>query len=303
MRRTEKSLLFTVSLIVVCGFTILSLERALCGEGTRPLQSRPVDDELVRAMEFGREGFYEATRWAKEQGLDPGEALAVFMAGLDYDLKGVKGGSLSRKRYARWRDQLRESEWERLARIYGGLAKDLQVFPIPRNSDAACAFPTYGNDWGNPRTFGGDRRHEGCDIMGDRYEDGTYPVVSMTDGVVEKLGWLRLGGWRVGIRSESGIYYYYAHLDSYADGLAVGNEVKAGERLGMMGSTGYSEVEGTSGNFAVHLHVGIYVPLEGQEDISVNPYYLMKYLEKRHVITEQYPWRERPENPVDSNTQ
>ncbi len=301
MRRTEKSLFFTVSLIVVCGFAILSLERYLCGERPRQVLSRTADDELVRAMEFGQEGFYGVTAWAEEQGVDPGEALAVFMAGLDYDMRGVRGGTLSRKRYARWRDQLQDEAFERLAQIYAGLAKDLQVFPIPRNSDPACAFPSYGNDWGNPRTFGGDRRHEGCDIMGDQYEDGTYPVVSMTDGVVEKLGWLRLGGWRVGIRSESGIYYYYAHLDSYAEGLEIGNEVRAGQQIGRMGSTGYSEIEGTSGNFAVHLHVGIYVPLKGQEDISVNPYYLMQYLENGHVITEDYSWQEPSENPAESS--
>lgn len=303
MKRTEKSLLFTVSLIVVCGFTILSLERYLCGQRAGQVQSRTVDDELVRAMEFGLEGFYEVTAWAGKQGEDPGEALAVVMAGLDYDLRGVKGGTLSRKQYVRWKESLQEEANGALVQIYAGLVKDLQVFPVPRNSDPSCAFPSYGNDWGNPRTFGGDRRHEGCDIMGDRYEDGTYPVVSMTDGVVEKLGWLRLGGWRVGIRSESGIYYYYAHLDSYAEGLEIGKEVRAGERIGMMGSTGYSEVEGTRGNFAVHLHVGIYVPLKGQEDISVNPYFLMKYLEKRHVITQTYPWREPSESPAESNTQ
>ena len=50
MRRTEKSLFFTVSLIVVCGFAILSLERYLCGERPRQVLSRTADDELVRAM-------------------------------------------------------------------------------------------------------------------------------------------------------------------------------------------------------------------------------------------------------------
>lgn len=176
--------------------------------------------------------------------------------------------------------------------LYKALISDLEVFPIPRNTDEDCRFPTYGNDWGAERTFGGERRHEGCDIMGDCYADGTYPVVSMTDGVVEKIGWLKLGGWRIGIRSDNGIYYYYAHLDSYADGMRAGNRVRAGQEIGRMGSTGYSTVEGTKGNFATHLHVGIYIPAEGREDVSINPYYLLRYLEDRHTMMAAYDWIE-----------
>ncbi len=41
---------------------------------------------------------------------------------------------------------------------------------------------------------------------------GLYPIVSMTDGGVTNLGWLEKGGYRVGITSDSGTYYYYAHL-------------------------------------------------------------------------------------------
>ena len=110
----------------------------------------------------------------------------------------------------------------------------------------------------------------------------------MTDGMVEQMGWLKLGGWRIGVRSDSGIYYYYAHLDSYADGIVKGSRVRAGDVLGFMGSTGYSTVEGTSGKFAVHLHVGIYVSTATQEELSVNPYYLMRYLEKGHVLKMEY---------------
>ncbi len=72
------------------------------------------------------------------------------------------------------------------------------------------------------RTFGGNRHHEGTDLMTTENERGIYPIVSMTDGVIEALGWLRLGGYRIGIRSSSGIYYYYAHMESYAEDLTEG---------------------------------------------------------------------------------
>ena len=52
----------------------------------------------------------------------------------------------------------------------------------------------FENSWMQSRTFGGDRGHEGCDIMASENVRGIYPVYSMTDGVVENIGWLRLGG-------------------------------------------------------------------------------------------------------------
>ncbi|MDY5881781.1 MAG: M23 family metallopeptidase, partial [Roseburia sp.] len=113
--------------------------------------------------------------------------------------------------------------------------------------------------------------HEGCDIMASVNERGIYPVYSMTDGVIEKIGWLPKGGYRIGVRSPSGGYFYYAHLAEYAKEFAIGEKVEAGGLLGLMGDTGYSEIEGTTGNFDVHLHVGIYVTIEGEE-VSVNAY-------------------------------
>ena len=114
---------------------------------------------------------------------------------------------------------------------------------------------------------------------------GIYPVVSMTDGVIEAIGWLRLGGYRIGIRSSSGIYYYYAHMESYAEDLTEGSEVKAGQFLGFVGDTGYGE-EGTTGRFAVHLHVGIYVPDDSGADVAVNAYPYLKKAESRQIFAD-----------------
>ena len=83
-------------------------------------------------------------------------------------------------------------------------------------------------------------------------------VVSLED---YQMGWLELGGYRIGIRSSGGIYYYYAHMESYAEDLQEGSEVFAGQFLGFVGDSGYG-AEGTTGQFVVHLHLGIYVPDE-----------------------------------------
>ena len=60
----------------------------------------------------------------------------------------------------------------------------------------------------------------------------------------------------------------------------VGDKVKAGSLLGYMGDSGYGKQENTVGNFAVHLHLGIYIRTDHYEELSVNPYWILKYLEK-----------------------
>lgn len=100
----------------------------------------------------------------------------------------------------------------------------------------------------------------------------------MTDGYVENIGWLNLGGWRIGVRSPSGGYFYYAHLSDYARDFQPGEQIRAGELLGFMGDTGYGP-EGTQGLFPVHLHLGIYFTSEEGKEISVNPYPLLRILD------------------------
>ena len=68
-------------------------------------------------------------------------------------------------------------------------------------------------------------------------------------------------------------------MDSYA-ALEIGDKVNAGDLLGFMGDTGYGE-EGTTGKFPVHLHVGIYI--YPGEETSVNPYWILRYLENRRI--------------------
>lgn len=162
--------------------------------------------------------------------------------------------------------------------IYTAIMSDIRYFPVPRDVKNGVDI-SYDNSWEEERNYGGKRMHEGTDIMSGNNVRGYFPVVSMTDGVIEKVGWLNLGGYRVGVRSPSGAYFYYAHLCEFADGIEEGATVKAGMVLGTMGDTGYSKEEGTTGKFPVHLHLGIYMDIDGKE-ISFNPYYILKLVEK-----------------------
>ncbi|MGN0438996.1 MAG: M23 family metallopeptidase [Lachnospiraceae bacterium] len=154
--------------------------------------------------------------------------------------------------------------------IQDKITMDMRYFPIP------VAFRSriyYEDSYGSKRLQG---QHEGCDIMDYNNKPGEIPIISCCDGTITNIGWLYLGGYRIGIESSHNIYFYYAHLDSYADGLKIGQKVCRGQLLGFMGNSGEGE-EGTVGKFPTHLHFGIY---DCQNDfIAVNPYSYLKNVE------------------------
>jgi murein DD-endopeptidase MepM/ murein hydrolase activator NlpD len=94
--------------------------------------------------------------------------------------------------------------------------------------------------------------HEGIDITA---EEGT-PILSMTPGVVEAVGWTFYSGTRVGVRGDDGLYYFYAHLSAVAAGILPGARVSPGRMLGRVGNTGYGD-PGHKDEFPPHLHFGI----------------------------------------------
>ena len=139
------------------------------------------------------------------------------------------------------------------------------------------------DDFGNRRTYGFVRKHLGHDMMGSL---GT-PVVAVESGTVEAIGWNCYGGWRIGIRSCDGKrYYYYAHLQKdhpFAEGLEEGDLVQAGDLIGFMGRTGYSDTENTNNIETVHLHFGIQLIFDESQkeclsEIWIDPYHIVRLL-------------------------
>ena len=143
---------------------------------------------------------------------------------------------------------------------------------------------SHSDDFGNKRSFGFARKHLGHDMMGSL---GT-PIVAVEGGIVEALGWNRYGGWRIGIRSfDSKRYYYYAHLQKnhpFADGLEVGDTVQAGDLIGFMGRTGYSDTENVNNIETVHLHFGMQLVFDESQkeclsEIWIDVYDLVRLLD------------------------
>ena len=153
--------------------------------------------------------------------------------------------------------------------------------PLARGFD----FSDY-EDFGSGRSYGYRRSHLGHDLMA---LTGT-PVMAAESGVVEELGWNQYGGWRVGIRSFDGKrYWYYAHLRQnrpYAEGLARGNVVMAGDVIGYVGHTGYSRRENTNGIDESHLHWGLQLIFDesqkdGNNQIWIDLYEITRLLSSR----------------------
>lgn len=146
------------------------------------------------------------------------------------------------------------------------------------------------DDFGNSRTYGYERKHLGHDMFG---QTGT-PVIAVESGYVEAIGWNKYGGWRLGIRSfDKKRYYYYAHLRQnfpYNKSLKEGSVVTAGDVIGYMGHTGYSETENVNNIKVTHLHWGLQLIFdesqkEGSNEIWVNCYELTKFLSQKRCTT------------------
>jgi murein DD-endopeptidase MepM/ murein hydrolase activator NlpD len=205
------------------------------------------------------------------------EDLTISMLINNYELSGKR--NIKRSDMKKLILQVSQNKtYQELKKYYYAILNDIKYFPIPlkENGDS---YVTFEDSWYADRNFGGARKHEGTDLIPEYNISGLYPIISITDGVVEKIGWLEKGGYRVGIRAPSGAYFYYAHLESYAEDLKQGDKIKAGQLLGFMGDSGYGP-EGTTGMFVVHLHLGIYIDTPDGE-LSVDPYYILLYLQSQ----------------------
>ena len=137
---------------------------------------------------------------------------------------------------------------------------EIKVFP----SQGRCSFV---DSWQWVRS--GGRRHEGVDIMGPK----GLALYAVLDGTITKMYGAEstLSGNALRLTTADGTYFFYAHLDSFAAGIAIGSVVRAGQIIGYMGSTGAA---GSS-----HLHFEVH-PLGGP---AVSPYPVVKAVDACHI--------------------
>lgn len=135
----------------------------------------------------------------------------------------------------------------------------------------AVAFPVAGESnfidtFGAPRMTGTRfaHAHQGVDIFAAA---GT-PVVAFERGVLTRIGVDVLGGRKLWLVGQSGTRYYYAHLQSYAPGLADGQVVDVGQVLASVGNTG------NAATTPHHLHFEI----RPDGGAAVNPFPLLRQI-------------------------
>lgn len=252
----------------------------LIGRVLNACQKNNLSDEIILSNEYREQRLSEELCEFLKTASNPGKCVGLYLLESKYG-------------YSNWNYDYTENVFEQLEKDWKknntyesyistteSIWNDVKYFPVPEFTSDSSLTVSYVNTWMSERTYGGQRGHEGTDLMASENKRGLYPIISMTDGVVTKKGWLEKGGYRIGVESPSGAYFYYAHLESYAN-INIGDEIKAGDILGFMGDSGYGE-EGTVGQFPVHLHLGIYIYPDGNE-ISVNPYWVLRYIENRKV--------------------
>jgi len=116
--------------------------------------------------------------------------------------------------------------------------------------------------------------HEATDLLAPR---GT-PVLAIEDGVIQKLFLSKPGGITIYEFDPQGIYcYYYAHLERYAEGLHEGMQVRQGEVIGYVGTSGNAPPN------TPHLHFAIFrlgPEKRWWQGTAINPYPLLIKLVK-----------------------
>ncbi len=113
------------------------------------------------------------------------------------------------------------------------------------------------------------RLHTGVDLAAPA---GT-PIYAGGDGVITYYKWQSGYGNKVEIQHVNGYETAYGHMSRYADGLGVGSQVRQGQVIGYVGSTGQS-----TGN---HLHYEILINGNLVDPLSVK-------LPKDNVLAPQY---------------
>ena len=242
----------------------------------------PVRGESIRWVDF--DVSYESMKYALEQDIATAQqekhipwidtlALAACRTGGKCGLSAVKQAVSDLKKdkppeellgeLYKYYTYYHEAYTAALGGLVGSFAieKDGQWVPaygLKAFSPIAAGYGySHCDDFGVARSYGFRRKHLGNDLMGGQ---GT-PIVAVEGGIVEAMGWNRYGGWRIGIRSfDNKRYYYYAHLQKdrpFAPGLKEGDLVQAGDLIGFMGRTGYSDRENVNNIETVHLHFGM----------------------------------------------
>ncbi len=157
----------------------------------------------------------------------------------------------------------------------------------PRLTNNGYVFPVYGPS-GFTNDFAAGRADTGWHHGNDIFASLGSPVLAVTDGTLFLVGWNTLGGNRLWLRDGQGNEFYYAHLTAYTPLAFDGSQVKAGDVIGFVGTTG--DADGTPPHLHFEIHPAQLLGL-GYDGV-INPYpYLLAW---DRVADASFDWKPKP---------
>jgi hypothetical protein len=143
----------------------------------------------------------------------------------------------------------------------------------PKLTAAGYVFPIYGpastsDSFGAPRTT---TWHHGVDIFAPL----GAPLLAVADGTLFRVGWNDVGGNRLWLRDGAGNEFYYAHLSAFSPLAQEGAQVKAGDVIGFVGTSGDAAGTPPHLHFEIHPRELLWMGYDG----AIDPYpYLTAWL-------------------------
>lgn len=147
--------------------------------------------------------------------------------------------------------------------------------PLAVLRDRQLALPVQGARREDLRSMfdeqrGSSRRHEAIDMLAPRHT----PIVAVEDGTIARLFLSDAGGITVYQFDPTTTYvYYYAHLQAYVEGLKEGDQVKRGDLLGYVGTSGNAPRD------TPHLHFAIFQMTDKKQwwqGTPIDPYKVLR---------------------------
>jgi hypothetical protein len=161
------------------------------------------------------------------------------------------------------------------------------IFPVAGPSD-------YVDTYGGFRSDVPGNWHHGDDIFAPL---GT-PVVAVASGTINRVGWEKLGGWRLWVRDSVGDEFYYAHLSGYTPTDLASNRVRAGGVIGFIGNTGDAFTTSPHLHFEIHPRTLLHLGYDGAVDPTK---YLNSWTHLEHVDAPRPTHPPLPEQPLLRN--
>ena len=151
---------------------IINLELRFVTDDNYVLLNLKVDNEAFTSLQFDitPDG---ADRNAQRLGMSKGEIILIALMMNNYSVNDDILDKLDKRVCVRNKNRLMHFNGEEFAfytNVIDSLIIDMEYFPVAR-SKTRKTWVEYEDSWGNERTYGGKRTHEGCDIMSEENKD------------------------------------------------------------------------------------------------------------------------------------